>query len=464
MFHLVIRRFSKLREPCRRVRGAALAAAAASVGLAIIAGPAAAATYQAPSSIANDCSVDVTPALLSWIGSVPDYSTLSFATNGCYRIEGTLEFSGRKGLDFEGNGSTFRSFNAPTDTRAIWRAWQSTGLIFRNMAITGSYANGGTFDSSLQHAHGIDLRGTGAEVANVTVDNVAGDCVYFGLGSDNTTRSSGSFHNSTCTGTSRNAVSLTAGNNVLVQFVTVGSIGYDVFDVEPNTGTSNWGAQNVIFDGNTIGSYALSIFSIVPNAPLSSLYFTNNVVASAGLKITTGSTTTAANRPQGVTITGNSSKTPEPPAAMDLSSIDGLTVVGNVVPMTAGTMASVETSCNVNVSSNSYPGGTSEYSIIPYTCLVSSPLTSTAPPTVTITSPSSGTLLSGARTAIAASASYTAVKMAVYIDGTLQSTSSTSSINTMWNLKKVASGSHTITVDAWDSSNNMGSSTVTVRK
>ena len=75
-------------------------------------------------------------------------------------------------------------------------------------------------------------------------------------------------------GTSRNAVSVTAVNNVLVQFVTLGSIGYDVFDVEPNTGTANWGAQNVTFDGNTIGSYALSIFSIVPNAPLSSLYFT----------------------------------------------------------------------------------------------------------------------------------------------------------------------------------------------
>jgi len=54
--------------------------------------------------------------------------------------------------------------------------------------------------------------------------------------------------------------------------------------------------------------------------------------------------------------------------------------------------------------------------------------------------------------------------MAVYIDGALQSTSSTNSISTVWNLKKVASGSHTITVDAWDSSNNMGSSAVTVNK
>ena len=46
-------------------------------------------------------------------------------------------------------------------------------------------------------------------------------------------------------------------------------------------------------------------------------------------------------------------------------SIDGLTVAGNTVPMIAGTMASVETSCNVSISGNSYPGGTSEYSLSP---------------------------------------------------------------------------------------------------
>ena len=57
-----------------------------------------ASAYQAPSSIAHDCSVDVTQPLLSWIASVPDNSTLSFASAGCYRIEGTLEIRGRDEL------------------------------------------------------------------------------------------------------------------------------------------------------------------------------------------------------------------------------------------------------------------------------------------------------------------------------------------------------------------------------
>jgi hypothetical protein len=98
------------------------------------------AVYQVPASVAADCSVDVTPALLGWFSSVPNGSVLSFGAGGCYRIEGTLELRGRSGLDFEGNGATFRSFNAPDDQRAIWRLVDSSGIVFNNLTIIGSYA------------------------------------------------------------------------------------------------------------------------------------------------------------------------------------------------------------------------------------------------------------------------------------------------------------------------------------
>jgi hypothetical protein len=139
-------------------------------------------SYTIPSSIPGDCSVDVTQQILSWIASVPDNAVLNFGQSACYAIEGTLEFRGRTSLDFEGHGSTFRSFTAPADQRAIWRAIGLANNTFHNMTIRGSYANGGTFNSSLQHAHAIDLRGTSATVANLSLSDVAGDCVYFGLG------------------------------------------------------------------------------------------------------------------------------------------------------------------------------------------------------------------------------------------------------------------------------------------
>jgi hypothetical protein len=332
------------------------------------------------------------------------------------------------------------------------------------MTITGSYANGGSFDSSIEHAHGIDLRGTAAEIANVAIDDVGGDCVYFGLGSDNATRSSGSFHDSSCSATSRNAVSVTAGNNVLVQRISTNLIGYDVFDVEPNNAAGNWGAQAVTFDSNTIGSYALSAYSVVENAPISSQSFTNNTVSGQGLKVTIGYINSVVSRPQGVTITGNSANAPQAPAAMNVSSVDGLTVTGNTVPMTAGTMASVDSSCNVNISNNSYPGGTSQSYVSPYSCGSPGPTSSSTPPTVTITGPSAGATVSGTRATIAAQASSTAVKMALYVDGTLQMTTTTTSISYGWNLKRVSRGAHTITVDAWDSGTNMGSQSITVYK
>ena len=133
-----------------------------------------------PPSIAADCSVDVTAKLSTWIASMPDGSRLSFGS-GCYRIEGTLELTDRFGLVLD--GGEFRSFNPPTD-RSIWRVINSSGVVFRNMLIQGSFrqTNPPHIVEALQHAHGIDLRGSSAEVDHLTATNLAGDCVYFGLG------------------------------------------------------------------------------------------------------------------------------------------------------------------------------------------------------------------------------------------------------------------------------------------
>ena len=84
------------------------------------------AVYDVPSTVAKDCSTDVTAQLLTWIASTPNGSTLQFAPGACYRIEGTLEMRGRSGLTFDGNGATFRSFNAPEAERSIWRVIDST--------------------------------------------------------------------------------------------------------------------------------------------------------------------------------------------------------------------------------------------------------------------------------------------------------------------------------------------------
>src|SRR6185437_4084891 len=156
---------------------------------------------------------------------------------------------------------------------------------FHNMTIDGSYATGGTFNANLQHAHAIAVYGTSVDIGGVTMTDVAGDCIYFGKGWYNPlVRSSGSVHDSTCLRNGRNAISVVAGDNILVQHVTTGSIGYDVFDVEPNAG-SGFGSNSVRFDSNTIGSFALNAYSVVESGPISNQSFTNNHFVGRGLKV-----------------------------------------------------------------------------------------------------------------------------------------------------------------------------------
>jgi hypothetical protein len=342
---------------------ALIAAAACAVPAA--AAPRAPAT---PTGIPHDCSRDVTRALTAWIASVRDGSVVAFANRGCYRIEGTLELRKRSNLDFEGNGAIFRSFDRPSDHRALWRIVDSRDITLHDMTIRGSYTKGGTFTAALQHAHAVDVDGSSVELGGLTMTNVAGDCVYFGRGATKAlTLSSGFVHDSVCSRTSRNAIAVVAGENILVQRVTTSAIGYNVFDVEPNL-DSGWGSTGVTFDDNTIHSYARNAYSIVESAPIDNQAFTNNRVVGQGLKIGIGDPANAHYRATNVTITGNVAAVPQAPAAINIVNVDGLTMTRNTVAMTGGPMASVVGSCGLRIAGNRYPGGTTAALINPSIC------------------------------------------------------------------------------------------------
>jgi hypothetical protein len=305
-----------------------------------------------------DCTTDMTQQVLDMIAATGDGGTVSFAAGGCYRIEGTIEFSNRT-LTLEGNGATFQSFNAPADQRAMWRAVNST-VVWRDMTLAGSYCCGGTLDESLQHAHGIDLRGTNGEVANVTVQDMAGDGVYFGLGYDDTTASSGSVHDSTLQWVGRNGVSFVAAHDARVDRTRVHLVGVDSVDVEPNI-SAGPGVQRVTVDSNTItGGYGLYAYSVVMNRPISDVAFTNNTLTGVGLRVGVVNPGAQPYRPQRLTVTGNASNTATNPPALEIHNTDTGTITGNTVPLTGGTMAAVDDSCGVSVSGNQFPGGSAE--------------------------------------------------------------------------------------------------------
>ncbi len=349
--HAVDRRGVRDQTPAVRTWTVLAPPAPAPAGPAPTQPPPADPVHSVPSSVPSGCSADATSALLAWIATVPDGATLRLGAGACYRIEGTLELRSRR-IALDGNGATLRSLNAPADLRAIWRLWNSD-FALRDLTIAGSYAGGGVHDPALQHAHAIDLRGTRATIERVAMSDVAGDCVYFGLGGG---RSSGTVRDSSCRRIGRNGVSVTAGDDIRVERVTTDRIGYIAFDVEPNTG-AGFGSQRVVFDSNTIGSYHMKAYTIIGNAPVSEQAFTNNRVVGDSLRI---GVTDRSHRPSGVTISGNSSDTAAPNNALTLYGVTGLKVTQNTVPLTVGTMAYVSGGCGVSIAGNAFPGGSRE--------------------------------------------------------------------------------------------------------
>lgn len=298
---------------------------------------------------------DQTNQVLAIIAAAADGTTINFG-HASYRIEGTIEVAGRNNLTLV--GGTFTSQTAPDDQRAMWRWVGSTGITMRNMTLTGSYANGGTFNAGLQHAHGIDARGANLTVEGVTISNMAGDGVYYGLGYDSTTQSSGTVSGTTIVATGRNGVSITAGHDITISDNSFDRVGYETVDLEPNTVSGNWGTANTSVHNNTIGSFYLYAFSVVggPNANAS---FADNT-ATGRLRMAVVDPGSTGRRPTSISFTGNIAGGAATPPAVEVNNTDGITVTGNTLPLTGGVMCTVANSANVNVSGNSYPGGTAE--------------------------------------------------------------------------------------------------------
>jgi chitodextrinase len=89
----------------------------------------------------------------------------------------------------------------------------------------------------------------------------------------------------------------------------------------------------------------------------------------------------------------------------------------------------------------------------------------TLAPVVKIISPANGATL-GRTTNISASATDNTkvIKMQIYTDGTLRTTTTAGSISYSWATRRIATGDHTITVKAYDAAGNIGQSSIIVKK
>jgi hypothetical protein len=333
----------------------------------------AAATHTVPTSVASDCSRDVTGQLRSWLRSLPAGSTAQLSPSGCYRVDGTIELQGRNGLAIDGRSATLRAMTEGDPHRATWRFIDSSSIALRNLAVQGSLPPGAGFRDALQWQHAFDFRGVrGVTLEHVRASGVYGDGVYIGLGdaAPKAWTSTVRIRDMRIGGAGRMGVVVVAGRDVLVENSSLSGIGLTPLIIEPN-GLGD-GAEDVTFRRNRVsGPLTRGFFATLGKGPVRGVRVQDNTLTGAGMHMSLSSPEGV--RRSGYTITGNRSDrgySAPGSAAFIFRRIDGATVRDNAVPLIGANMALVATyaSCGISVSGNTFTGGLTQARFDQFAC------------------------------------------------------------------------------------------------
>ncbi len=326
---------------------------------------AAAVVNEAPASIAVDCSHDVTAELMAWIASVPDDSTLSFAANGCYRVDGTIVVTQRNGLTFDGNNATFRQVTDGSEivnpkfvrTRNVWTFGLSTNLVVRNLTTIGANPHAGRGDlaykAKFEAQHAYLIQGVkGMLMDHVAAYDTYGDFVFVGPGTEDLT-----VQNSTFARNGRQGWTIN-GTNIVFQHNSISDTRRATIDMEPSA--PSWVSKNIYIRDNDVGPGRLFFFSSVgAAAPMDNINIIGNRLHKKAFQVFVAP-------PKGVRtnyhIVGNTSDggTSGFGSTMVLWHVSGIDVRDNTIPLQpshplAG--VGIRGSSHVSVTGNVFRGG-----------------------------------------------------------------------------------------------------------
>ena len=344
--------------------GAVLALAVSGV-VAVGASPAGA-IETAPPAIPADCSRDVTADLMTWFASVPDNSVLSFAMNGCYRVDGTLVLAHRSGLTLEGNNATFKQVTDGSElgnykkvrTRNVWTFGTSTNLLVRNLTTIGANPFAGRGDRAYQAKfeaqHAYFIQGVkGMVMDHVAAYDVYGDFVALGGGVANFTVRNSSFARNGRQGWSIN------GTDIVFEHNSITETRRATIDIEPPT--PMWPSKNVYIRDNDVGPGRLFFFANVgAAAPMDNINFIGNRLHHKAFVMYVAP-------PKGTRsnyhVIGNTSDGPVSGfgSAMVFKDVHGIEIRNNNIPTQWShhlTGVSVTRGANVSVTNNIFRGAT----------------------------------------------------------------------------------------------------------
>lgn len=323
--------------------------------------------YTVPGSIDATDTTDVTSDINSWLAGLPDGAIARFNSGATYRIEGTLTVPNRTDLTIDGRGATFHCHAAPTESQPMWKVADSTRVTLKNMTLTASYASPGTFTSAVEHAHAVSIIGSSyVGVESVTMNNFAGDGIYYGLSESGSNVRSSNCHDTSVTinGTGRNGISYVACTQITSTGTTVNTIGLYGFDVEPNYGVAASTVDHVSIVNPTIHTCRSYSVAIVENNTIDSISLSGGVCDDPnGYKITVDAVLgNPVTRPTNLSITNETCNTQySNPLAWSIKHVDGLTLTGNAIalwcsaPAGHSYVALAEDCTSVTASGNTLP-------------------------------------------------------------------------------------------------------------
>ena len=300
-----------------------------------------------------------------WLSDVPDGSIVEFPTNASIDLDTGFDVAHRNNLVLRLNGATLR-VRGPGDVPASSPFYlrESSHIEIQGPAtVLGNNPNTTTiFTSGSENSHVLAVSGWGGlgpssyvEIAGIDARNVYGDFAYL-EGRNLAPYEPASFvwvHDNTGTDIGRNAISSIDVTDLLVEGNTFDRIGLDAWDIEPNFDGQT--IRRNVFRGNDIGAYSLMTqldgwllsTANATKAVIEDVTLTDNDVVGVqanghsgeprGLHIQVDHSA----RPRNVTVTSNRTAQAAPGPVMHFVNVDGLTVDGNVQPLTSGELTTL---------------------------------------------------------------------------------------------------------------------------
>jgi hypothetical protein len=321
-----------------------------------------------PNSIDSTGNTDVSSQLQTYINNAPNGSTIVFKSGGTYLISQGMRLGNRSGITLEGNGATLKITGYDRwGGSAILVDGQNSNTKIRNFTIVGNNTTSGTTGSccTKEGQHGVIITGsTNTTVENMNISYVGGDCVYMAYYNNTVINDGITVRNITCSYTGRHGADIKGNKNVLIENNSFDKIGLHVFNLEMNKAGDS--STDVIIRNNTVGSYShtgnykgwVLGANGAEGSTVKNITLTGNTIK-GGISGKTGTyrglTVTVDGRNkirENFTITNNICTTPVIGPAMEIYSVNGLTVTGNTQPLSSGSLVSVTGSTNVVVGPN----------------------------------------------------------------------------------------------------------------